>query len=445
MRRPHLPRSVRTALLSAWDLITSASPLVIAAVALLWLAYWWLDPVPPKTITLATGPAQSAYSDFGERYAKALRANGIDVVLLPTDGSSANLELLRTGQADAGFVQGGTADGNADGAEPLLTLGDLFVEPIWLFYRSNAGPSPNEVWRIDALSQLRHKRLNVGANGSGVPTLMTSLFEMNHMEPTSLTQSRLAPTPATVALLNGKIDALVFASAPEAPLVQMLLQTPGIRLMSFQQNEAYARRLPFLSPATLPSGIVDLARRQPTEDVQLIATTTSMLARESLHPALRQILAQAAVQIHGQAGWFNRAREYPNAGNGAIPLAPEAERVLRSGIPSLQRYLPFTFANLVERMWLAMGIIIAVLLPLGKIAPPLYAFRVRSRVFRWYGELRHLEERLEAGTSTPAELLKELNQIEARVEKVIVPLSYTDELYTLRHHIALVRSRLTTA
>jgi TRAP-type uncharacterized transport system substrate-binding protein len=445
MRRPKLPRSVRTALLATWDLITSASPLVIAAVGLLWLAYWWLDPMPPKTITLATGPAQSAYSDFGERYAKALRANGIDVVLLPTDGSSANLELLRSGQADAGFVQGGSADNNADDAEPLLSLGDLFVEPIWLFYRSSLGPTAKGTWRVDSLSQLRHKRLNVGASGSGVPTLMNSLFDMNHLEPASITLSRLAPTPATVELLNGKIDALVFASAPEAPLIQMLLQTPGIRLMNFQQNEAYARRLPFLSPVTLPNGIVDLARRLPPDDVQLIATTTSMLARENLHPALRQMLAQAAMQIHGQAGWFNRAREYPNAGNGEIPLAPEADRVLRSGIPSLQRYLPFTIANLVERMWLAMGIIIAVLLPLGKIAPPLYAFRVRSRVFRWYGELRHLEERLEAGTSTPAELLEELNQLEAHVEKVIVPLSYTDELYALRHHIALVRSRLTTA
>lgn len=445
MRRPQLPRSVRTALLGAWDLVTSASPLVIAAAGLLWLAYWWLDPVPPKTLTLATGPAQSAYSEFGERYAKALRANGIEVVLLPTDGSSANLELLRSGKADAGFVQGGTVPSNADEAEPLLSLGDLFVEPIWLFYRSNPGALENGPWRVDALTQLRHKRLNIGASGSGVPTLMNSLFDMNHMDPGSVTLSRLDPTPATVSLLNGKIDALVFASAPEAPLVQMLLQTPGIRLMSFQQNEAYARRMPFISPVTLPHGIVDLARKQPPEDVKLIATTTSMLARENLHPALRQILAQAAVQIHSQAGWFNRAREYPNAGNGEIHLAPEADRVLRSGIPSLQRYLPFTFANLVERMWLAMGIIIAVLLPLGKIAPPLYAFRVRSRVFRWYGELRHIEERLEAGTSTRAELLEELNQLEMHAEKVIVPLSYTDELYTLRHHIGLVRARLTTA
>ena len=255
MRRPQLPRSVRTALLGAWDLVTSASPLVIAAAGLLWLAYWWLDPVPPKTLTLATGPAQSAYSEFGERYAKALRANGIEVVLLPTDGSSANLELLRSGKADAGFVQGGTVPSNADEAEPLLSLGDLFVEPIWLFYRSNPGALENGPWRVDALIQLRHKRLNIGASGSGVPTLMNSLFDMNHMDPGSVTLSRLDPTPATVSLLNGKIDALVFASAPEAPLVQMLLQTPGIRLMSFQQNEAYARRMPFISPVTLPMAL----------------------------------------------------------------------------------------------------------------------------------------------------------------------------------------------
>ena len=222
----------------------------------------------------------------------------------------------------------------------------------------------------------------------------------------------------------------------------MLLQTPGIRLLDFQQNEAYARRLPFLSPATLPRGIVDLARKLPAQDVRLIATTTSMLAREDLHPALRQLLAQAAMQIHGQAGWFNHTREFPNASNAEYPLAPEAERTMRTGTPSLQRYLPFTIANLIERMWLALGLIVAVLLPLGKIAPPLYAFRVRSRVFRWYAQLREIEERLDEQRATPEELLEELAAMEAKVEKVIVPLSYTDELYTLRHHIALVRQRL---
>ncbi len=448
MTLPPLPKSVRYVLLSLRDLLTSASPFVIAAAGLLWLAYWWLDPMPPKTITLATGPAQSAYAEFGQRYAKALQASGIEVVLLPTDGSSANLELLRSGKADAGFVQGGTAPIAAkeqEEAEALVTLGNLFVEPIWLFYRSASAQAVSPSGQLSSLTQLAHMRVNVGASGSGVPTLMQTLLDMNRVAPKSITLSQLDQTPATVKLLQGQLDAVVFASAPEAPIVQMLLQTPGIRLMDFHQNEAYARRLPFVTPATLPSGIVDLARKLPNQDVHLIATTTSMLAREDVHPALRQLLAQAAMQIHGQAGWFNRAREFPNADNEEYPLAPEAERTMRTGVPSLQRYIPFTLANLIERMWLALGLIIAVLLPLGKIAPPLYAFRVRSRVFRWYGQLREIEERLEASPTSAPGLLEELNALESKVEKIIVPLSYTDELYTLRNHIGLVRQRLLTA
>ncbi|TAH14190.1 MAG: C4-dicarboxylate ABC transporter substrate-binding protein [Curvibacter sp.] len=442
-----MPKSVRYVLLSLRDLLTSASPFVIAAAALLWLAYWWLDPMPPKKIVLATGPSQSAYAEFGQRYAKALQASGIEVELLPTDGSSANLELLHSGKADAGFVQGGTSSAQtlAEDAEALVTLGNLFVEPIWLFYRSASAQTVTRSGQLHSLTQLVNMRVNVGASGSGVPTLMQTLLDMNRVEPKSITLSQLDQTPATVKLLQGELDAVVFASAPEAPIVQMLLQTPGIRLMDFKQNEAYARRLPFVSPTTLPNGIVDLARKLPRQDVHLIATTTSMLAREDLHPGLRQLLAQAATQIHGQAGWFNRTREFPNASNAEYPLAPEAERTMRSGVPSLQRYLPFTMANLIERMWLAMGLIIAVLLPLGKIAPPLYTFRVRSRVFRWYGQLRDIEERLEESADNAPALLTELNALENKVEKIIVPLSYTDELYTLRQNIGLVRQRLLTA
>lgn len=442
----HLPRPVKAALLAVWDLLTSASPLLIAGAALIWLAYWWLDPMPPQRLTLVTGPEQSAYADMGEQYAALLRRHGIAVELVHTEGSADNLRRLQSGEADAGFVQGGssTTPPNED-AEDLLTLGNLFVEPVWLFYRSSAAAAVTPSGRLTSLNQLASLRINAGTAGSGVPPLMDALLDMHRMDPKKVRQSHLEQTPATVQLLQGKLDAVVFASAPQAPMVQMLLQTPGIRLMDFPQNEAYARRLPFITPVTLPRGVVDLARNVPAQDVHLIATTTSMLVRDGLHPGLRQLLAQAAVQTHGQSGWFNRAREFPNASNSEFPLAPEAERTLKNGVPTLQRYIPFTLANLVERMWLAMGIIIAVLLPLGKIAPPLYAYRVRSRVFRWYGQLRDIETRFEADASLAAELLKELSTIEARVGKVILPLSYADELYALRNHIGLVRQRLATA
>lgn len=430
-----MPQPLRHTLLSLRELIVSAGPLLALAAGLLLLAYVWLDPTPPKQVTLATGPAQSAYDEFGKRYAAALQSFGIEVKLVPSEGAAQNLQWLTEGKVDLGFVQGGNAPG-ATGEQPeLLSLGSLFVEPLWLFYR-NIAP-------MNALTDVSRLRMNVGTTGSGVPRLMDRLFELNRMEPASLHLARLEQTPATVAFLNGELDALLFASAPESPMVQMLLQTPGVRLMSFAQSEAYSRRFSFLTPVTLPRGVVDLASDIPAQDVKLIATTTTLLARPGVHPALLQLFSQTALSLHWQAGWFSRTREFPNPSHTEFEVSAEAQRVISNGIPLLQRYLPFAYANLIERMWLALGIILAVLLPLSRIVPPLYQFRIRSRVFRWYGQLREIEERASLHTEPLESLLDELAQLEAHAGKVTVPLSYADELYALRNHIDLVRQKLT--
>jgi hypothetical protein len=291
---------------------------------------------------------------------------------------------------------------------------------------------------------LQGLRVNLGTPGSGVPSLMAKLFDSNRIDPAAMTISRLEQTPATVAFLGGELDAIVFASAPESLMVQMLLQTPGVKLMNFAQSEAYSRRFAFLTPTRLPRGVVDLAGNIPPDDVRLVASTTSLITRSGTHPALQQLLAQAGNGIHGGAGWFKGAREYPNRDNSELPITKEAERAITNGTPVLQRYLPFWVANLIERMWLVMGIIIAIMLPLSRIIPPLYAFRVRSRIFRWYGQLRDIENRVDGSGegSGNAALLEELNSLESRVEKITVPLSYTDELYALRSNIHLVRKKL---
>ncbi|MGH6627505.1 MAG: TAXI family TRAP transporter solute-binding subunit [Burkholderiaceae bacterium] len=437
-----MPQALRNTLISLRALLVSAGPVVLLAVALLVAAFWWLDPTPPKRVVLATGPAQSAYEEFGKRYAKALAAEGIEVVLLPSEGSSANLQLLRQGKVDLGFVQGGSSEPDANPETELSSLGSLFVEPVWLFYRSASARKLSPRATLTALPQLQGLRVNVGSPGSGVPSLMAKLLEVNRISPASIRLSQLEQTPATVAFLNGELDALVFASAPEALMVQMLLQTPGVRLMDFAQSEAYSRRFAFLTPVVLPRGVVDLAGDVPSQDVRLVASTTALLAREGTHPALLQLFSQAAQTLHGGSGWFNRAREFPNARHSEYPIAKEAERQLRSGVPLLQRYLPFWLANLVERMWLALGIIIAVLLPLSRIVPPLYEFRIRSRVFRWYGRLREIEQRMDAEPAAAQVLREELDELENHVGKISVPLSYADELYALRNHIQLVRGRL---
>jgi hypothetical protein len=224
----------------------------------------------------------------------------------------------------------------------------------------------------------------------------------------------------------------------------MLLQTPGVSLLDFPQAEAYARRFPFLSVVTVPRGIVALDRDIPSRDHPLVATTTSLVVRDGTHPALVQLMVQAADRIHGGAGWFRRSGEFPTRRAAELPVAPEANRYYDDGPPLLQRYLPWWLANLLDRMWLALAAIVAVLLPLSRIVPPLYEYRVRARVFRWYGELRAIEDDLAAQPAPEARagLLARLDALDAQVERVTVPLSYADELYALRHAIALVRRRL---
>ncbi|MGE0097709.1 MAG: TAXI family TRAP transporter solute-binding subunit [Hydrogenophaga sp.] len=437
-----MPKTLRYTLLSLREMLLSAGPFAILTIALLGVTYWWLDPNPPKRVVLATGPAQSAYEEFGKRYAESLARYGIQVELLSTEGSSDNLEMLRTGQADLGFVQGGTADIGYDQEDTLTSLGSLFVEPLWLFYREDSARRLRKDPVVKRLSELEGWRVNVGTPGSGVPRLFNTLLDVNRIEPGQLKLSRLEQTPATVAFLDGELDAVVFASAPESLMVQMLLQTPGVRLLDFAQSEAYSRRFGYLTPVSMPQGVVDLAKNIPARNVRLVASTTSLLAHSNTHPAILQLFAQTATQLHGGASWFSRAREYPSLEHSEVPISAEAQRAIRNGPPFLQRYLPFWLANLIERVWLAMGLIIVLALPLSRIVPPLYAFRIRSRVFRWYAELRDVEQRHESDGASTQDLLEQLDAMEGKVEKIVVPLSYTDELYALRNNIHLVRKKL---
>ena len=439
-----MPNNLRHTLLSFRDLLVTFGPFIVLAAALLGLAYWMLDPNPPKKVVLATGADQGAYAEFGKRYVQALKPYGITVELRSTQGAAENLQLLRdpASGVDIAFVQGGADDQqrDADDNDNLVALGSLFFEPVWLFYRSDSAQRLLKAPTLTSLSQLPGWRLNIGAEGSGVPNLMNKLIAANNIEQSTLTLLRQPQTPAVVALLGGETDALVFASAPESLMVQMLLQTPGIALYNFAQADAYSRRFAFLTPVTLPRGVVDLARDLPPQDVRLVAPTATLLARKGTHPALIQIFVQAAQQIHGGAGWFQRKGELPIAAGTEEPLAKEAQRFYASGAPVLQRYLPFWLANLIDRMWPVLVTIVAALIPLSRMLPPLYQFRIRSRIFRWYAQLREVEDAIDKRPA--AELLQDLGVIEERVGNVSVPLSYADELYSLRSHIQMVRRRL---
>jgi TRAP-type uncharacterized transport system substrate-binding protein len=441
MKRPKLGKF---SLVSLRDLLVASLPTILLVLAACVVAYVVVDPAPPRHVILATGQENSAYEEFGRKYAALLAREGIKTELQPSLGSEDNLQRLLDGKADIAFVQSGsTSEARAERGN-LMSLGSLFTEPVWLFLRE--GDQRHKL-DVRSLTQLKGLRINLGPEGTGVPKLFKQVLAVNGVEPGQLSISSLENTPATVELLAGRIDGLVFSSAPEAPLIQMLLQTPGIKLFDFRQAEAYTRRLPFLTHVVLPQGIVDLGKGIPSQDFHLIAPTATLVAREDLHPALVDLFVKSATEIHGGAGWFSQQGQFPSPKYTEIPVSREAAKYYRDGPPFLQRYLSFWLANLFDRLWVVVVALAALVIPLSKIVPPLYVWRIRSRVYRWYGQLRAVEQALE--NADPAncdevrtDLLRRLDDIEARVNHISIPLAYADALYGLRSHINFVRQRV---
>lgn len=418
------------------DLLVIGVPIVALVVLAFWGAYQFVQPAPPGTLTMVTGFPEGSYQVFAARYKEVFAADNITLEIKSSKGALENLQLLKNPaeHVDVGFVQTGVA--NAMDTTGLVSLGTVFPEPLWLFYRGKK--------RIDSLDQLKGKRIAVGAEGSGTRFLATALLEAHGLTDKEATLVPTGGLTAAKALADGELDAVFIVAAAQSGSVWTLLYTPGVELFNFIQAEAYVRRFPSLTVVTLPRGAIDFPRNLPDRDITLVAPTAMLVAREDTHPALIDLLLQTASKMHGDAGLFQRAGQYPSPNGVDIPLSADAERYYKSGKPFLQRYLPFWAATLINRMIVLLVPIFAILIPLIKMAPYLYSWRVRSRVFRYYGELKLLELQAQQSLETKPreEWLAELDRIEAAAHRIPTPNAFAEQVYTLRGHVQMVRKQL---
>ena len=435
---PRLKRLARLRQISLRDLLLVALPSLLLLVAGFWAAAQFIRPAPPRQITLSSGSDGGAYQRFALRYKDVLARYGIDLIEKPSAGAVENLQRLRQESVDAGFLQGGVA--SVDEGDKLRSLGSLYHEPLWIFYRSELA----HAGELDRIGQLRGRRIAIGSPASGTHKLARDLLEANGMAAAPTRLLELGGAAAVDALKRGGIDAAFVVGPLQSGTVWTLLYSEDVRLMSLSQAEAYTRRFPFLARLVLPRGAVDLVHNVPARDVTLVAPVATLLVREDTHPALVDLLLQAASEVHGGPGLFNRPGEFPNATQVDFPLSPEAARYYKSGTPLLQRYLPFWLATLVDRLMVMLVPVLALLLPIVRFAPTLYGWRVRQRIFRRYGELKFLEAEVQEDPrrASREEWLARLARIEAAVNNMPTPLAFTDMYYTLRGHIGLVRETI---
>lgn len=417
------------------EMLKVFGPVVVLVLIGFVIAYQFIKPAPPSRVMMATGSPNGAYHGYAEQYRAALAAHGIELVLRNTAGSGENLALLRQGDVGVAFVQGGSIA--PDQQAGLEALGSLYFEPMWLFHRKGLA-----VERLSALSGLR---VAVGAPGSGTRHLVLRLLRDSGLEEDAMQLSPLGGKAAADALAGGDIDALFLVSGAESPLVQQLVAMPGIELASLSRAPAYTRRYRFLTELALPEGTMDLAANLPPRDVQLIAAPAGLVASSELHPAIADLLLQAASEVHGRGGAFEAVGQFPSPAYAELPLSQAAAHYYQYGPPLLQRYLPFWAASLVDRLKVMLLPLVVLLLPLFKVMPPIYSWRMRARIYRWYRELERIDlaQHGHPEATERERLRNDLDSLENEVLQIEVPLSFAGQLYHLRQHIDLVRGRLT--
>ena len=441
-------------------------PIVLAVVIALWFAAKYFQPGPPKRIVLATGPDGSAYQVFAERYRKVFEKNGVKLEVLSTRGARENYKLLRgpvpeskpesspgggdgkspapvapaadsapLPHVDAAFVRGGIGD--TEEAPHLITLGTVSYEALWVFCHGDD--------RFDDLPSLRGKTVAIGAKGAGMRRIVRTLLKANGTDETDIKALDIGGVQAAEALLTGQAHCAFLLESPEAGILKALFFAPDVYMVDFSRRaDAYVKKIPALQKVVLPEGGIDLEANVPVAPITLLAAQTQILANAELHPAIQMLFLQAAKATHGEAGLFNRAGELPAPNKYDFPLSDQAVRFFERGPPFLQRYLPFWLANLVDRAVVVLIPVLAIVFPLARLLPPLYAWRMRRRIYRWYGELMFIENEMRR-TLTKGETRdfgERLTWIEREVNEIHTPVAYANQLYSLRQHIDFVQQKL---
>jgi hypothetical protein len=317
----------------------------------------------------------------------------------------------------------------------VVSLGSVAYVPLWIFYRGEP---------TDDLRDLKGRRIAVGGPESGTRALATKILAASGVDKPPTQLLPIEREAAAEQLKKGNIDVVFLVAPAESPSIRRLAATPGIRLFSFTRAEAYVRIFPSLAKLTLPRGVFDLAADIPDSDEVLLSPTANLLAQERLHPALAYLLLRAATEVHASAGLLDKSGEFPAPLETGFPTSAEARRYYQAGVPFLQRYLPFWAANLVDRLWVMLLPLIAIVVPLSRILPAAYRWRIRSRVFRWYARLKEIELQLEqdGGRENLTEMLRRLDETERAVNGIRTPLAYADNLYFFREHVDVVRRRI---
>ena len=421
--------------MSMRDFVTSLGPFTFLVLIAMAAAYYFIDPAAPQHVVFSVGREDSEYREYATGYQIILARDNVALETRQSEGMLDNLQRLKdeNSDIDVAFILDGLQEPQEQEEADIYSLGSIGYEPIWVFYRDK---SPH-----NRLADFAGKKIAIGSNGSGTQILSTRLLAASGVNTFNATLVASGHDEAINSFTKSEVDVIFLIGQPDSAPIKKLLSMKGVRVVDFDQAEAYTRQFPFLHELVLPHGTLDLKHNIPATDLNLLATTTTLAIRDDLHPAIVSLLMKAITDMHDGPGLLHKKHSFPKDTEIDFELSPDAMRYYKSGAPFLQRYLPFWLATLFDRIFIVALPLFALLIPLSRTAPQIYRWRIKRRINHWYRELILLETQLRSGKDFD-EYLSKLEWIDEQVANVRIPLTFSDHSYVLKEHIDLVRRKI---
>lgn len=397
--------------------------------------FYQLRPLPPSVVRIATGQPNSSLEVLGKQYAGIFEKNGIQLELVPSAGAFANVELLIQGKVDAAFSLGGMVS-EAD-AQGIVSLGSVEYQPLWLFYRGAQYDGSNPT------AFLKEKSFSINIPGSGTRNLTEKILTL-HGIPILDNKNLMSMSSAdsVEAMLSGKIDGIFLVAGIESKTIQRLIADPQTHVFSFGNAEAYAKYLNFLEIQSLPRGAFSLVNDVPRQNTQLVATTTTILTTDALHPAIQHLFLSTAKKIDIQKqSFFTRPGGFPAFISRNVPPSRVADRFYTNGAPTLEPYAPFWLASFLDQIWFLLLATFAIAYPLLKVLPSYRSFYANLCISDSFDALRKVDDESSHANSI-AELQGKLEQfdlVEQRINRLWIPGAARGDYYNLKNAVEITR------
>ncbi len=409
--------------------------LVIAAILFIVIfAYIQVTkPAPKMSLTMATGAVGSDSYAYALSYKALLKSEGVELEIVPTNGSLDTIGYLHNKKADVGFVHSGILLNKRE--YQIESLASVYYEPLWVFYK-------NDGYKMNYLIEATGKNVGISITNDGTYDLANKLSEQNGLID-NVNTTYIQDEQALKYLQDDTIDIFITLATRNNPSIQALLDDPTIELMSIKRINAYTQKFDYLKPLKLYEGSIDLYKNIPSNDVNLLSTTQNLVAHNEVPGELIRIFLKKVNEIHSGQDFFQNSGEFINMGSVDAPMNDDAKLYIINGESWLEKIFPYWIASNIDRLKLLIIPIIWLIIPLFKSIIPLYILTTRARIFRWYDKLDAINKKLHNDSVDPKELQKELDDLKAQVDrKVDVPLSYKGEYYNLIVHLELLQNKL---